>query len=71
MPRQAKRRFIAHEYRDSDGYWIELKPGYRVIGDAHGIVEDSKQAAYDKLDLVRPCDCDDCQAQPSYQKRKE
>lgn len=71
MTRLALRRAVVlREYRDSDGYWIDLKPGYRVAGDAHGIVEDTKTAAYDKLGLVVPCDCADCKAQPGYAPRK-
>lgn len=51
---------IAKEYRDTDGYWIELKPGFVVCGDAHGIVESTKRAAINKLGQVVPCSCDDC-----------
>lgn len=57
---------IAKEYRDSDGYWIELKRGYVVRGDAHGIVENTKRAAYAKLAEVVPCDCADCKGEASY-----
>lgn len=51
---------IEEQYRDSDGYWIYLKRGWRIPGDAHGIVEDTKREALSKLRNVVPCDCDDC-----------
>jgi hypothetical protein len=61
---------IQEEYRDSDGYWIHLRPGYRSgqdpVGCQHSIVEDTKREAYSWLSNVRPCDCDDCKAQPGY-----
>lgn len=53
---------IDKEYRDSDGYWIELKPGFVVVGDAHGIVENTKREARAKLSIVVPCDCAECKA---------
>ena len=53
---------IESEYRDSDGYWINLKRGWIVRGDAHGIVENTKREAYAKLAEVVPCDCPDCVA---------
>ena len=58
-----RRETIQSEYRDSDGYWIELKPGWQNGDDpgTHGIVEDSKRAAYDKLSLVKRCSCLECQ----------
>jgi hypothetical protein len=67
---KAQRAVILREYRDSDGYWIDLVPGFRVLGDAHGIVEDTKRAAYDKLSSVVPCACPDCKAQPGYKEPK-
>lgn len=46
---------------DSDGWWIYLKPGFVVRDErTHAIVEDRKQAALDKMDLVVPCSCDEC-----------
>ena len=57
---KAFKAFIESEHRDSDGYWIDLRPGWIVRGDAHGIVEDSKKAAYAKLRQVVPCDCEEC-----------
>lgn len=53
---------IAKEYRDVDGYWIELQPGWRVMGDAHGIVESTKAAARARLKDVVRCDCNECKA---------
>jgi hypothetical protein len=54
------RELIAREYRDSDGYWIDLKAGWVIPGDAHGIVEDTKRRAYDKLKEAVPCNCREC-----------
>ena len=54
---------IGKIYRDSDGWWIELKPGFIVRGEwTHGIVEDTKRAALDKMYLVEPCQCDECRS---------
>jgi hypothetical protein len=59
MRRKDKR--IANEYRDSDGYWIEMADGWCDDSGAHGIVEDTKRAAYDKLrSVARPCRCAEC-----------
>ena len=57
------RSVIQHEYRDGDGYWIELKPGWQNGADpgTHGIVEDTKRAAYATLRMAKPCHCLDCQ----------
>ena len=62
---------IAREYLDSDGYWIDLAPGYRnagqdPVGHLHGIHEDTKREARGWLKYVKPCDCGDCKAQPGY-----
>jgi hypothetical protein len=53
---------IQREYRDSDGYWIELAPGWQNGADpgTHGIVEDTKRAARAKLSMATPCDCAEC-----------
>lgn len=51
---------IQEEYRDSDGYWIYLKNGWRIRGDAHGIVENSKREARAKLADAIPCNCAEC-----------
>ena len=58
VSRQAKIDRIEH---DSDGWWIILKPGWIVRDErTHQIVEDRKRDALDKLDLVDPCECDEC-----------
>lgn len=55
---------VDHEYRDSDGYWIELKPGFILVGEyTHGIVERTRSAARAKLALVQRCDCAACKRQ--------
>lgn len=47
--------------RDTDGWWVFLKPGFVVSDEgAHAIVEDTKKAALAKMALVEPCACDDC-----------
>lgn len=51
---------IQEEYRDADGYWIYLKNGWRIPGDAHGIVENTKRQARAKLADAVPCDCKEC-----------
>ena len=59
------KRVIAHQYRDSDGYWIELKRGYKSgndpVGCEHQIHEDTKREAYAVGVLV--CDCPYCAGQ--------
>lgn len=61
MPQRDPR--IKNEYRDSDGYWIELADGWENGADpgTHGIVEDTKREAYRTLTMARRCRCADCQ----------
>ncbi len=48
-------------YKDIDGWWIELKPGFIVRDEGtHGIIEDTKKAALSKMTLVVACDCAEC-----------
>lgn len=58
----AIRDVVQNEERDSDGYWIYLRPGYQNGDDpgTHAIVENTKTAARRKLSLVKPCDCAEC-----------
>ena len=55
---------VREQYRDSDGYWIDLKRGWRNMLDPmcplHGISEDTKARAEFWLRRTEPCDCDDC-----------
>ena len=55
-------KHIAREYEDSDGYWIDLKQGWKWSGDpvgcVHGIHEDTRQRA--RRETVMPCDCRCC-----------
>jgi hypothetical protein len=62
MPRLKRADIVQNEYRDSDGFWIFLRPGFQNGDDpgTHGIVEDTKSAARAKLALVKPCECDEC-----------
>ncbi len=55
-------RVVRTEYRDSDGYWIEFKPGWHDCGNTgvHGIVEDTKAEARRKAKYAVPCDCEEC-----------
>lgn len=59
---KVSKRVIAREYRDSDGYWIELKRGYRSANDPmgyeHQIHENTKRDAYAVGVLV--CGCSYC-----------
>lgn len=59
-----RKAYVQREYRDSDGYWIELRTGYQCGDDpgTHGIVEDTKTRAYSRLRSVIPCACDECTA---------
>ena len=51
---------IQEEYRDVDGWWIYLKPGWIIPGDAHGIVENTKREARAKLAEAVECECQEC-----------
>lgn len=61
-PQRLNATHIACEYEDSDGYWIDLKKGWKWSGDpvgiVHGIHEDTRQRA--RKETVMPCDCDEC-----------
>lgn len=57
---KAQRAMIEDEYRDSDGYWINLASGFQWDG-AHAVHEPTKAAAYRILTReVKPCTCPDC-----------
>jgi hypothetical protein len=55
---------VADEFRDSDGYWITLKRGWKngqdPVGTLHQIHEDTKREAYSWLSSALPCDCAEC-----------
>lgn len=59
---KSNRNLIQEEYRDSDGYWIYLKPGWQNGNDpgTHGIVEGTRREAYATLTNAKPCECADC-----------
>jgi hypothetical protein len=52
---------VLDEYRDDDGYWINLRDGFHIDG-AHAIHESTKARARKRLKDVRPCACADCRA---------
>jgi hypothetical protein len=53
---------VDYEERDSDGYWIYLKAGWRLKGEnTHAITETTKRGARAKLCDVVPCRCSECQ----------
>ncbi len=56
---------IANEYRDTDGYWIELKRGWRTLDEyaLHGIVADTRAEARARARQAVPCDCAGCNNQ--------
>jgi hypothetical protein len=60
--KKVSKKYIEEEFRDSDGYWIYLKPGWKndldPIGNLHIISEDTKTQAYSCG--VLPCDCEEC-----------
>lgn len=55
---------IEHEYKDEDGYWIELASGWKDPGDPvgtlHTIHTDTKAEGRREARKALPCDCDDC-----------
>jgi len=56
------KRFVEEQFRDSDGFWVYLKPGWKSdqdpIGNLHLMSEDTKRECYNHG--VLPCDCEDC-----------
>jgi hypothetical protein len=57
-----KKSMIEEEFRDSDGYWIYLKPGFKnatdPLGNLHIFHEDTRREAA-KGDVML-CDCEEC-----------
>ncbi len=57
---------VAEEWRDSDGYWIALKPGWKSgsdpLGNLHTIHEDTSALAW--AEPVMPCHCQECYLLP-------
>lgn len=51
---------ISAQWRDSDGYWVELKAGYCDDSNpkCHTIVEDTKTQAMQHRAVK--CDCSEC-----------
>lgn len=49
-------------YRDQDGYWIELKWGWRRErhDTVHSVHADTVREVVRDFKLVTPCNCDDC-----------
>lgn len=60
-----RNKWVESEYQDSDGYWIDLKPGFKSghdpVGTVHGIHEDTKREAYLVLADTLICKCEECQ----------
>ncbi len=52
-------------YRDPDGIWLELNPGWRASESdyVHQIHEMTSRDIIAAFREVHPCDCDDCQSQ--------
>jgi hypothetical protein len=50
-------------YRDSDGYWIDLKPGWCFPGPVHACHGTTLKETLSDWRCVEPCDCDDCARQ--------
>lgn len=57
-----KKKHIAKEWLDEDGYWVELKSGFKCgndpLGVVHTIHEDTKKQAY--MQGVMQCHCPAC-----------
>jgi hypothetical protein len=62
-PQRVAAKHTASEYQDSDGYWIDLKRGWKWSGDAlgavHSIHEETRSQA--RRETVTPCFCQQCQ----------
>ena len=58
---------VKSHWQEQDGYWIDLKPGFRNFGSdpvapLHSIVERSRKEAFAVLRAARPCACTECLA---------
>ena len=54
---------IAAEWKDEDGYWIELKSGWHDGSNptCHTVHEDTRKECMDRLrDFAEPCNCWEC-----------
>jgi hypothetical protein len=52
---------VADAFRDSDGYWVWMRPGWTADPrDAHDIHEDTIRAVLARFRGVQPCACDGC-----------
>lgn len=54
--------YVSKLYRDIDGWWIELAPGWRIPGEAHGVVAPTRREALESARDRVPCDCDECES---------
>lgn len=53
----------AEAWRDSDGYWLPLAPGYKCgLSDCHTIHERSVHDVLKAIRCIECCACDDCLA---------
>lgn len=54
------RKYIKAQWLDSDGYWIELKPGWcdGENNQCHTITEDTKQEAHQHIVARCHCGCE-------------
>jgi hypothetical protein len=50
---------IAGWYKDSDGYWIDLRAGWQWQ-ECHTVHEWNVRDAIASFRTVKPCDCGDC-----------
>lgn len=52
---------VAHAYRDEDGWWADLKPGWVCIhSSAHTCHEDTANALMTAVNDAERCTCGDC-----------
>lgn len=49
-------------YRDVDGIWVDLKPGWSRWGEVHAIHEMTTREVVAAMSEVVACDCESCRS---------
>ncbi len=61
LDRLGRHSAVSNIYRDSDGLWVELHPGWTSNPwDAHDIHEHTVRAVLDAARAIQRCDCAEC-----------